>query len=230
MRVGTNLQRGMTDVRDLIRRKIKEHELSMKAVSERMGRSHSYIQQFLERGVPAKLPEEDRAKLATILQVPEAELKNATVGKVAINRTPFLRIPATLPGDKIPVMGASEGGTDGMTPWNGDIVDWIDRPPQLVGATQGFATYVVGCSMEPRYFHGELIFIHPGRPPGPGDFVLVQLKPDGDGEAPRAFVKRLVRRTATKLVLAQYNPAKEIELAAKDVLNVQKIVGSGVSG
>lgn len=218
----------MTDVRELILKKIEEHGLSMKSVSEQIGRSHSYIQQFIKRGVPATLDEEDREKLAPILRVRPGDLRQNRNDKQIVNRLPKLGIPATVPGDKIPVIGASEGGPDGLTLWNGEIVDYIDRPPQLVGATRGFATYVIGSSMEPRYFQGELIFVHPGKPTNPGDFVLVELRPDVDGTSPNALVKRLVRRTATKIILAQYNPPKELSYPAEQVVHCYKIVGSGI--
>lgn len=218
-------------MRELIQRKLKEHDISMKAASEAMGRNHSYLQQFLSRGVPATLKEEEREALARLLIINPEELRQTRNSKRAVNhskRLPRFQIPATISGDKIPVLGASEGGPDGRTLWNGEIVDYIERPPELVGTTRGFATYVIGSSMEPRYFQGEIVYVAPGRPVNPGDFVLVEMAPASDGATPQAFVKRLVRRTATKVVLAQYNPAKEIDLPAKDVVHVYKIVGSGV--
>jgi len=43
--------------------------------SERIGRNHAYLQQFLERGIPAALPEEARERLAELLGVPQDELR-----------------------------------------------------------------------------------------------------------------------------------------------------------
>jgi phage repressor protein C with HTH and peptisase S24 domain len=86
---------------------------------------------------------------------------------------------------------------------------------------------VVGDSMEPRYHSGELVYVHPGRPVDVGAYVLVQVKPKEDGDAPRAVVKRLVRRSATKVTLEQFNPKKTIELKANDILSMHRVVGSG---
>jgi phage repressor protein C with HTH and peptisase S24 domain len=45
--------------------------------------------------------------------------------------------------------------------------------------------------------------------------------------APRAVVKRLLRRSATKVTLEQFNPKKTIELKASDILSMHRVVGSG---
>ena len=73
-----------------------------------------------------------------------------------------------------------------------------------------YAVYVVGASMEPRYFAGELVMIHPGKPVTLGAFVLVQKRPKHDGDPPLAVIKRLVKRTASKVTLEQFNPAQEL--------------------
>jgi len=105
-------------------------------------------------------------------------------------------------------------------------VDYVTRPPQLAGATEAYAVYVAGSSMEPRYLAGEILHIHPGKPVAPGAFVLVQLRPESDGETPRAFIKRLVRRTATKVTFEQFNPPKEIDIKASEIKSMHRIVGS----
>ncbi len=43
-------------------------------------------------------------------------------------------------------------------------------------------------------------------------------------------MKRLVRRTANKVTLEQFNPAKEIDIKASDILSLHRIVGSLESG
>ena len=68
----------MVDVRDYLREKLAERGLSMKEASERIGRNHAYLQQFLERGVPANLPEEARERLAELLGVSPDQLRFAS--------------------------------------------------------------------------------------------------------------------------------------------------------
>lgn len=216
-----------TDPRQVIRTKLSELRLNMSAVSKMLGKNHAYLHQFLDRGIPAQLPELVRGQLAEILGVPEALLRGGG-GKGSLGpRGP--RVPPMV-GDKIRVYGAAQGGPDGWFPWNGEIVDYVSRPPHLAGATEAYSVYVAGSSMEPRYYAGELVYIHPGKPVTTGAFVLVQVKPEAEGDAPRAFIKRLVRRTATKWTFEQFNPPKEIDIKAADVVSMHRIVGTAESG
>ena len=125
------------------------------------------------------------------------------------------------------VLGMAECGPDGWSLWNGEVIEMTSRPPNLAGAALAYAVYVVGDSMEPRYHSGELVYVHPGRPVDVGAYVLVQVKPKEDGDAPKAVVKRLVRRSATKVTLEQFNPKKTIELKSSDILSMHRVVGSG---
>ena len=125
------------------------------------------------------------------------------------------------------VLGMAECGPDGWSLWNGEVIEMTSRPPNLAGAALAYAVYVVGDSMEPRYHSGELVYVHPGRPVDVGAYVLVQVKPAHDGEAPKAVVKRLVRRSATKVTLEQFNPRKTVELKASDIISMHRVVGSG---
>lgn len=62
-------------IRALVAKRLKELGLTAKQVSLDIGQSHSYMQQFLERGVPRFLPERVRGKVATMLQLEEADLR-----------------------------------------------------------------------------------------------------------------------------------------------------------
>lgn len=221
----------MTTPRDVIRARLEELGLSMKEASEAIGKNHAYLQQFLERGVPGQLPEEPRERLAALLGIPQNALRETAAGTAALREAIISgrvrKLPPTNPLDRIPVLGIAEGGEEGWSLWNGDVVDYSARPPSLAGAPNGYATYVVGSSMEPRYHPGELIYVHPGKPVTNGAYVVVQVKPRAEGEPPRALIKRLVRRTASKLTLEQFNPARNFDVALKDVVSVHRIVGSG---
>lgn len=129
----------------------------------------------------------------------------------------------------LPVMGTVVAGSDGMFLMNGEVHDYIERPPSLQGVTNAYAVYVADTSMVPRYFPGETLHIHPGRAIASGDdsFVVVQIKPEADGEAPRALVKRFKRRTSTSLVLEQFNPHRELEFPLSQVASVHLIIWAG---
>ena len=130
------------------------------------------------------------------------------------------------PQERLKVLGMAECGPDGWSLWNGDVIDMIERPASLNGVAQAYAVYVVGASMEPRYHPGEVVHIHPGKPVNVGAYVLVQRRAKG-GDTPLAVIKRLVKRTPTRLTLEQFNPAKTFEIKAEDIVSVHRVVGSG---
>ena len=141
---------------------------------------------------------------------------------------PARHSPSPRPGsaDKLKVLGMAECGADGWSLWNGDVIDMIDRPAALVGIPGAYAVYVVGASMEPRYHPGEVVHIHPGKPVNVGAYVLVQRRAKG-GDTPLAVIKRLVKRTAAKITLEQFNPHKVFDIKAADIVSVHRVVGSG---
>ena len=131
--------------------------------------------------------------------------------------------PASFPRD-VPVRGIAVGGDEGHFAFNGEVVDYARRPPGISGAKNVFAIYVRGSSMAPRFEEGELLFVHPDRPPLPGCDVLLELKAD-EGEAGQCFVKRLVRRGPSKLTLAQFNPPRDdIEVPLAQVRGLFRIL------
>jgi len=215
----------MDSVRDLVRRRLDASGLTMSEASKRIGKNHAYLQQFLERGIPRILPEDVREKLALLLTIPQGDLK---LGRDSGRQNVKYMVPSLPPGinQKLPVLGMAEGGPDGSYQWNGQVIEYIDTPPYLAGAVDAYAVYVTGTSMEPRYEPGATLYIHPGKPVTTGCFVLVQLRPRADGEAPRALLKRLAKKTGTKLVLEQFSPPCTREVPLADVISIHRIVGS----
>jgi phage repressor protein C with HTH and peptisase S24 domain len=59
------------DVRQILDQIIRERGADYAALSRLLGRNPTYIQQFIKRGVPRKLDEDDRRKLALHLDVSE---------------------------------------------------------------------------------------------------------------------------------------------------------------
>ena len=145
--------------------------------------------------------------------------------------SPNARDPRPIAGDfsteTIPVYGTGMGGSDGRFELNGQVIDRIAAPPGLRGAKDAYALYVVGDSMEPRYYEGETVFVHPGKPVRQGDFVVVHLNPKQDGEPYAGLIKRFVSRSLGKVVVEQFNPHRIIELDASSVGRIHRIVLSG---
>ena len=82
-----------SDPRSTIERLCAERGEDFAGLSRMLGRNPAYIQQFVRRGVPKKLKEEDRKKLARFVAVPESmlggppEADPAPAGLVPVKRT-----------------------------------------------------------------------------------------------------------------------------------------------
>jgi phage repressor protein C with HTH and peptisase S24 domain len=128
----------------------------------------------------------------------------------------------------LPVYGTAVGGQEKNSDFDfntGDIIDYIRRPPRLHGVKAAFAVYLVGASLEPRFREGAPVLVHPGLQARPGDDVLVELKPTGDGAPHPGLVKRLVSRTETRLRLQQFNPPDDnIIVPMKRVLRLYRVI------
>jgi phage repressor protein C with HTH and peptisase S24 domain len=129
-------------------------------------------------------------------------------------------------GARIPAYGQAVGGRDGEFILNGNRIVDILAPPSLQGVPDAYAVYVVGDSMEPRYFAGEAVFVNPRLPVRRGDFVVAQIAVD-DGEPPHAYVKRFVARDARTLRLEQFNPKKTLAFPVARVISVHRIIMGG---
>jgi len=158
------------------------------------------------------------AQLASDGPVPP--LPNAIL---AIDAQPPPAIGA-MPRD-VPIFGTAQGGEEGAFVLNtlDGPIDWARRPYGLVGMKTVFAVYVEGTSMVPWRQPGDLVYLQRGRPPNIGDHVVVVLD-RGVGEPPGAFIKQLARRTATRLDLVQYNPAKTISVDLTSVRDVVRVL------
>ncbi|PKP96673.1 MAG: peptidase S24 [Alphaproteobacteria bacterium HGW-Alphaproteobacteria-13] len=62
------------DSRDQLDRLLRERGVDYAALSARIGRNPAYIQQYIKRGSPRRLADQDRARIAVFLGVPEAML------------------------------------------------------------------------------------------------------------------------------------------------------------
>lgn len=137
------------------------------------------------------------------------------------NKSPGVPTAAAKRGYDLPVLGAAKGGDNAFFFDNGEVHEHVRRPPNLEGVDNGFAIYMVGDSMEPRYFAGEFLFVNPNRPATRNCFVVVEII-DGQG-----LVKQFIRHDAEHLHLRQFSPEKDIKIDNGRVKSVQRIVGTG---
>ena len=106
-----------------------------------------------------------------------------------------------------------------------DMAQAIDHIPQPVFVNDrrqaGYACYVAGTSMDPRYLPGEIVYVNPTRPVRRGDYVVVQYR---DGENQHAILKQLVSIGESNCVLRQLNPEQDIKV--DNVISVHFVQGS----
>lgn len=128
---------------------------------------------------------------------------------------------SAMPQD-VPVFGTAAGSLEGAFQIDG-VVEYVRRPPGMIGVRDLYAIYVVNSSMEPEHHPGDLRFVHPGRPVRIGDTVVVQTKV-GEHGAVQAYIKRLVKMTADTVTLVQHNPPATLELKRAYVLHMHRVL------
>jgi SOS-response transcriptional repressor LexA len=217
----------MDAVRGMIVSRVAELGLSLSELSLKVGKNHAYFQQFIKRGVPNRLPEEVRGRVAEILGLDELALRQLGPNlRFMYDR--IQEVPARGAAGWIPVYGHAVGGKDGEFVLSGNQVSEVLAPPTLVHVRDAYAVYVVGDTMEPRYFAGETVFVNPRLPISRGSFVVAQIS-KGEEPEPRAYVKRFLSQDGKRLRLEQYNPKKILEFPASTVVAIHRIVMSSES-
>lgn len=131
--------------------------------------------------------------------------------------------PAATRDDPLPVLGGSMASSAEYPYALNDqkVTEYKERPAKLAGVVDAFALYMIGSTMEPRYYQGELLYIHPHLPAQPNDFVLVRFV---DG---RGTVKQYIGRENGHVIVRQFNPAKDYRLAEAEVAALEPIVQAG---
>jgi phage repressor protein C with HTH and peptisase S24 domain len=107
---------------------------------------------------------------------------------------------------------------------NGDPVDFARRPPSIMKNKAVFCLFMRGESMAPWRQPGDLVYIDPNRPPKNGEFVAIEMLPEEPGDGRPAYIKKLVRMTATKVVVEQFQPPKEIEFERRKVGRLLRVI------
>lgn len=199
-------------------------------IARRAKLNPTFIRDVLERGQNPKL--ENAEKLSAAIGVPLTDwflqsepVNNSVPGRENTALQPESSVRIDLMPRDFPVFGTANCGEDGSFELNaGEAIDFVRRPPRLVGIKDAYALYVQGSSMKPWREEGQLVYVHPRQPPQIGDYVVIQCKPGRPGEAPKAFIKRLEKRAATELVVSQYSPAGRMTFKLSQVIAIHRIV------
>jgi transcriptional regulator with XRE-family HTH domain len=203
-------------LRTRFRQARQERQLTQAAVAEALKVSQSAVAQWESgRSFPSQgLARRIKALLG--IEVGAAESGQPPQTRDAHRthaRLPIVGLPA--PGDEERII--LDGGAHGE----------IAAPPQLENVAGAQAVYVRGRSMEPRYYQGELVYLHPHRPPNPGDFVLVSIK-EPNFRAHIGYIRQYLGEDLVHLHLGSLNPKKTHLVARDELVSMATIVGSGL--
>lgn len=142
----------MENVREELERLITQGGYGYAEISRLLGRNPSYIQQFIKRGSPRKLDEEDRKTLACFFGVDEQRLGGpAEVSMEGMIEVPILDVDASAG------FGATASDEAQYTRFGFDE-KWLRR---LTGASSASLSIVsiMGDSMEPTLSHGDEVLV-----------------------------------------------------------------------
>lgn len=203
-----------------IRELRKSRNMTMVELAELLEVSQPAISQW-ESGITSP-HRETLLELAKIFKTPVGVLLGESPSVHRPGKPGAAHVNA-MPAD-VPVHGVAVGGASGDFRFNGQVVDYVRRPPGVSQARNVYALWVVGNSMAPWNKDGDLIYVTSARPPAAGDYVVIQLNDEADGAPGMAMVKQLVGKTPTQLKLLQHNPAKEFSVALSKIKAVHKVL------
>lgn len=196
--------------------------VSLAALSELLGRNPSYLQQFIRKGSPRKLEEQDRATLARFFGVDESELREAQEKSY---EKPFPRRGADN-WVEVPRLDLGAAAGAGRVPVNEAAFDafrfsrrWLEE--QGLARAELSAIRVEGDSMEPLLNDGDEILVDRSPRAFRDGIHVVRL---GD----TLMVKRLASAGPGRVALLSQNFAyPPVEVAAEEVEIIGRVVWKG---
>jgi hypothetical protein len=143
------------DPRAALKRLIAENNDDYAGLSKLIGRNAAYIQQFIKRGSPKKLPEAERGILARYFGVDENLLgrPSASLNKTGLRLIPKLAIGASAGPGAIP-------GRETLAGKIGFDEKWLRK--QGLDPSKLSLIHVEGDSMSPTLSHGDDIMVDSG--------------------------------------------------------------------
>ena len=196
-----------------------ERGASLAALSRMIGRNSSYLQQFVTKGSPRKLEEEDRRKLADFFGIAESEL--GAPDDHGEPRGDYVEIPR-LPLEASAGPGAL-GGAAAAQEISFDAFRFSRRWLREQGLEPGklSAIRVMGDSMEPVLHDGDEILVDTRDQPFRDGIHVVRLDDT-------LLVKRIASQGGGRFSLLSQNLAyPPVTVAADDLRIVGRVVWKG---
>ena len=209
----------MDSARNKLVNAVAEKGLTLKDASLRIGRNHAYLQQFVERNIPARLKEQDRVQLAELLGLSEVEL-----GAPERERARDLGSNVTSIAEYNVHVSAGGGALVGEENKRRNWPFASDYLQSELGLSQSRLAVVEvrGDSMEPTLSSGDRVLVNMSdqQVSQPGIFIIF----DGDGTVIKR-VEKVPGSRPPKIVLISDNPLHgRYELQSDDVQIVGRVV------
>lgn len=162
--------------RRLLVQRARERGLTLADLSRQLQRNESYLHQFVHRGTPRRLPEDTRATLAALLDVPEDSLRGQS--RIVAAAQPVLPAPGPTSGRADAVATPPSVLAERDVPVYADdgviipseAIEWTWRPPRLLTGRGAFAIWI--SRARGRLQAGDLAYVRIGQPPRVGDTVV----------------------------------------------------------
>ena len=192
-----------------------ERGASLAALSRMIGRNSSYLQQFVTKGSPRKLEEEDRRKLADFFGIAESEL--GAPDDHGEPRGDYVEIP------RLPLEASAGPGATAAQEISFDSFRFSRRWLREQGLEPGklSAIRVMGDSMEPVLHDGDEILVDTRDQPFRDGIHVVRLDDT-------LLVKRIASQGGGRFSLLSQNLAyPPVTVAADDLRIVGRVVWKG---
>jgi len=191
----------MDDLRKKIENLLKDRGISLASASVQIGKNSAYMHQFINKGSPVNLPEEQRVRLANILDVDEQELTNKPLFRGVLKTNPNV-----VNIDMIDVSACCGNGVENYSEpvigtWQMPLVDYnamsLSSPEhiKLIKAT--------GDSMTPLIQDGDYVFVDISNQNITSDGVYVLRLPTG------LSIKRIQNALNGDVIIRSDNPLYE---------------------
>lgn len=185
------------------------------------------IREFFQPGSPTRVRE--HAQPANQISGATASESFELIGTMAADSP---TAPRKRPGPK-PRLGEAKARTipvlrpliplgDGRYELDERIGEYRPCPPQLSGVSGAYALFIPDNALAPRYYAGEVVYIHPGRPPTPASWVVIRLHP----KSHTIIIGQLERLNELSIVLSACG--QEFTLKRSEISHIGRIVVSSV--
>ena len=205
------------DPRAALERLIADNRADYAGLSKLVGRNPAYIQQFIKRGTPRRLPEKERGVLARYFGVDERVLggPEPQAGKGGMRKVPKLAVAAS-------AGFGSFGDGEQLAGQVGFDEKWLRQ--MGVDPARVALIRVEGDSMQPTLNDGDDIMVDAGATSTPLRDGVHVIRMDE-----MLMVKRLARGPAGRLSVLSDNPGYPDwpDVAAKDVIVIGRVIWVG---